>query len=83
MPRKGFWRELAQAAAEGTRDGVGAYVRSGGKASAGLSEMLARSNAQRRLTAKDKQQLARQLRVGHATLRLRATAKVFLLFTRM
>lgn len=70
MPKKGFWRELLQAAGEGTRQGVSAYARSGGKASAGLSEVLARGGTQRRLTAKEKQQLARQLRLGRATLRL-------------
>ncbi len=34
MPKRGFWRELLQAAGEGARQGVSAYGRSGGKASA-------------------------------------------------
>lgn len=70
MPKKGFWRELLQAAGEGARQGASAYGRSGGKASAGFWELMNQGGPQRRLTAAQKQQLARQLRLGRATLRL-------------
>lgn len=69
MPEKGFWSELAQSVGRGVRGGASAYFRSGGKASAGLSEIMSR-NAQQRLVMREKQQMARNLRLGHATLRL-------------
>lgn len=70
MPKSGFWRGLFHAAGSGARQGLDAYVRSGGKASAGLSEVLNQGGTQQRLSRREKQQLAQQLRLGHAMLRM-------------